>query len=910
MLIRYYHDLSTHAEMIKILSIAVIIVTCCKTSVVGQNTAPPVYTSKVFSIFPDRVEQGPFRASALSAAHLISNYESFGNDFLKPRIDFKFSINGKDNEMISGRDHHFNCLAVDGACETPLITFGEQLNDDRPVPPGVYLRPETKWTVTLDMRKVFDAFKARGYYETFNGNRIYEADFKGVYVAGGTVPLTWDFDNLQHFDNLQLHDVDGDHIYEVVLTLNSKEDKRRVRPQWTRSLDINAYPQHRSSYPVVDALYNMSLEEMIKAVEKDSTLRTGKEWAGVWTRDVSYSIILSMAILQPKSAQYSLMRKVKNGMIVQDTGTGGAYPVSTDRMIWAVAAWEVYKVTGERRWLETVYPIIRKSIESDLRNALDQGTGLMKGESSFLDWREQTYPEWMQPADIYQSLCLGTNAVHYQANRVLSFMAKALGEAEDAAAHEQVADDIKNAINENFWLSDRQYYAQYLYGRSHRIPSPRSEALGEALCVLFDIADTKRQREIVAHTPVNDYGIPCIYPQIPNIPPYHNDGIWPFVQSYWTMASAKAGNENAVLHSLAAIWRPAALFLTNKENFVGSTGDYAATQINSDNMLWSLSGNIAMIYKVLFGIQYNENTISFKPFVPEALKGKRTLSNFPYRAAILDIDLQGFGNEIRSVTLDGKPMRDAVLPASLKGRHRVRITLANNPVGGDVNLVPHYVSPVSPKLLSADSRLMWSRSPQVARYRVIRNGEAFKELADTTLLIADNRFAVYQVIAIDDEGHESFASEPLMINTAGCMTIVEAESCNSVSEKHHNGYGGDGYVRTDPVGRPSVKFRFNVDRDGSYAIDFRYANGNGPINTDNKCAIRTMKLNGQVQATVVLPQRGRGEWSDWGFSSSVIIDLEKGNHELSLDYEPHNVNMNVSTNEAAVDLVRIIRLTN
>ncbi len=75
---------------------------------------------------------------------------------------------------------------------------------------------------------------------------------------------------------------------------------------------------------------------MINAIEPDSTFRTGKEWSGVWTRDISYSIILSLAYLQPKVAKYSLLRKVKNGVIVQDTGTGGAYPVSTDRMVWAM----------------------------------------------------------------------------------------------------------------------------------------------------------------------------------------------------------------------------------------------------------------------------------------------------------------------------------------------------------------------------------------------------------------------------------------------------------------------------------------------------------------------------------------------------------------------------------------------
>jgi len=48
---------------------------------------------------------------------------------------------------------------------------------------------------------------------------------------------------------------------------------------------------------------------MIRAVEPDSTFRTGKEWSGVWTRDISYSIILSMAYLQPQVAKYSLLKK-------------------------------------------------------------------------------------------------------------------------------------------------------------------------------------------------------------------------------------------------------------------------------------------------------------------------------------------------------------------------------------------------------------------------------------------------------------------------------------------------------------------------------------------------------------------------------------------------------------------------
>ena len=114
---------------------------------------------------------------------------------------------------------------------------------------------------------------------------------------------------------------------------------------------------------------------MENAIEPDSTFRTGKEWAGVWTRDISYSIILSMAYLQPEVAKKSLLKKVNaKKKIIQDTGTGGAYPVSTDRMIWAVAAWEIYKATGDMDWLQNTFIIIKNSIDDDIKNDYDPET--------------------------------------------------------------------------------------------------------------------------------------------------------------------------------------------------------------------------------------------------------------------------------------------------------------------------------------------------------------------------------------------------------------------------------------------------------------------------------------------------------------------------------------------------------
>src|SRR5580704_16747929 len=89
---------------------------------------------------------------------------------------------------------------------------------------------------------------------------------------------------------------------EIISNYQGTRDKvlkDKTAMSWVLSKNINAFPRYHSDYPISDAIYNLSLEEMERAVEKDSTFRTGKEWGGVWTRDISYSIILSMAVLEP-----------------------------------------------------------------------------------------------------------------------------------------------------------------------------------------------------------------------------------------------------------------------------------------------------------------------------------------------------------------------------------------------------------------------------------------------------------------------------------------------------------------------------------------------------------------------------------------------------------------------------------
>jgi hypothetical protein len=873
-----------------------------------MNNQNVIYQSKEFSLYRDSIVQDTFVAKAISATEIVSNYKSLANAYISPEVKFKFSINGADNSAPSGKDNSIICAGGNGNYETPVIKFGDQFVDSTKVVAGKYLKKDVKLTLRVDMNDVLKAFKGKGFYTTYDGKKIYKDDFKGVFVAGNIAPLTWDFNNLYSHKDLQLTDDNKDGIYEITLTLNQNPDENKSANSWKLSKDISAFPQYHSPDVLPDALYNLALEEMQNAIEPDSTFRTGKEWAGVWTRDISYSIILSMGILQPKVAMISLKKKVKNGKIIQDTGTGGAYPISTDREIWAVAAWEVYKVTGDKDWLRYAYEVIKNSIDDDLQNIHDPETGMVKGESSFLDWREQTYPTWMQPADIYESECLGTNAVHFEANIVLAEMSAALGFKDDVEKYNDVAAKIKTGVNQYLWQNDKGYFGQYLYGRNFKILSPKSEALGEALSVFFDVADKEKQEKVISNTPVTPFGITCIYPQIPDIPPYHNNAVWPFVESYWALASAKAGNEESVVRAISSVYRPAALFLTNKENFVAENGDYAGTQINSSNMLWSLSGSISLVYKVLFGMQFNPDNLSFAPFVPKVFNGTRTLNNFKYRNAVLNIEMDGFGNSIKSFSIDGKESEHLV-SSTLHGNHQIKIVLANNRLPAQkINSVENELSPQMPNTNQQNLFVYWKdTSKNISTYKVLQNGKLLKEVADTSIKIDTSKYEDYQVIAVDKNKLQSFASEPLQIYPSVNEQIIQLENFITKSSKNYPGFTGNGFVEISKTINRKVDFTININKDGNYILDVRYANGNGPINTENKCAFRTIYVDDKKAGTLVFPQRGKEEWSNWGWSNSMKVRLTKGLHHIEISFENWNENMNGEINQAMLDCMRLIK---
>ncbi|MGB7843430.1 MAG: hypothetical protein WBL21_11600, partial [Salinimicrobium sp.] len=326
-------------------------------------------------------------------------------------------------------------------------------------------------------------------------------------------------------------------------------------------------------------------------------------------------------------------------------------------------------------------------------------------------------------------------------------------------------------------------------------------------------------------------------------------------------------------------------------------------------MLWSMAGNMAMVHRVFMGMQFEKDGIKFQPVIPKQYGGTKTLNNFPYRDAILNIEVTGYGNEIKKITLDGRPLKNAFFDASLSGEHKIEIEMANNEfAGAGANFVENKFSLSTPQARLENGIFSWKPLEGAQKYLVYKNGEIIEETTKDEISVSPSGFAEFKVSAIGPNGFESFTSEPIWSYDASAAKQLEMEEFAQKSSEDIVNYSGNGFVEISTKKNRLISITVNVEKAGKYLIDFRYSNGSGPWNTDNKAGIRSLYANGEYEGAVVYPQRGKDEWSDWGYSNSFTVELQKGENLMQLKFEDWNNNMNVEVNRAMLDFMRLIPL--
>ena len=353
--------------------------------------------------------------------------------------------------------------------------------------------------------------------------------------------------------------------------------------------------------------------------------QTGARWPYVWTRDMSFAADLALARVDPVRTRQSLRFKLSpardgrtTGLFVaQDTGSGGSWPISSDRVVWFLGARDLL---DDAAFAEDVWQALQATLAQDRDYVFDPSVGLHRGETSFLDWREQTYPAWaaQDVRFIGESYALSTNVLHYQALRLGEQLARRHGDAR-ATQYAAWADALRTRIDQRFWREDAGQYMSYLGPAGARdaagdaaalLPVAKFDLLGLSLGVLADVFPADRARRALSTYPVTAAGSPVVWPQEADQPIYHNRAIWPFVSAYALRAARALDDAPRIAVEIQSILRGAALAGSNMENYEMLSqavhvddGALSGPVVNSQRQLWSVAGYLAMVREGVFGIE-------------------------------------------------------------------------------------------------------------------------------------------------------------------------------------------------------------------------------------------------------------------------------------------------------------------
>jgi hypothetical protein len=711
----------------------------------------------------------------------------------------------------------------------------------------------------------------------------------------------------------------------------------------------NGAPRLRSGHLLLDALFALAAvearEASVTAISDGSfangqplpcdCFETGASWTYVWTRDTAYAAHLGLAAFDPSRTRRSLEFKLsapKAGgplQIVQDTGSGGSWPVSTDRAVWALGARQVLNfLDGPEReaFRDLALEAMATTITIDRQAIYDPRDGLYRGEQSFLDWREQSYPSWTADDTVHlaSSKALSTNAAHHALLTTAADLAEEAGDPR-AATWRAWAEDLGAAVQDRLWLEEDGLPSSLIATELDPTPLRKWDQLGLSLAVLEGLLTPDQAARAVRNYPHTTVGPPVIWPQQPSTPIYHNRALWPFVTAYGLLAAREVGNDAVFDHDLDSLVRGAALNLSNMENHEFLTqapwvdaGAESGPVVNSRRQLWSVAGFLGAFVHGLFGVEASAEGLRLRPFLTRGLRAgwlaetdTVSLLDLGWRGQTLDLHLHlppddglsGGALALERIEVDGVAfVGDLLTPDDLAAHASIDLYLVQDPTStaDTVRIVPDtgdhraFWAPPEPVITSLEAvtgglQLTWQGTDEAGVvFHVYRDGQ--RVASDLTTRTWQDQDAAPDTTspcyAVEAEytvsTHISHHSPPVCwwgddrIVEAGPHDWYVVAGSAAWSTDHGRAHLGDWGAAQDVLGVWTITPRWT----GDHLLQLVGGNGAHAVNTGITAAVKRVTVSEAhtdaivAEGVLTLPQLGA--WDRWGESTFLPLSLQAG----------------------------------
>lgn len=272
----------------------------------------------------------------------------------------------------------------------------------------------------------------------------------------------------------------------------------RVEGNVLRTIDIPSQREgefrFHSDFPIINALYRL---------ETSATTQEG------WWRFTPYEIYLNP--LDTRKGSELLAGRIKNGYIVPAETRRYAWPVINDNGLWLLAACEVFKAGGDRRWLKTIGETAEKVTGEDCRVVRNPSTGLFFGIPRYMAGDERIFPRWMTPSDIFTTQTFAVNAAYWAALKSLDDITAEMAKKNEKS-HIPIlpldADSVRHAVTREFWLPNLGCYSALVYGSPFTpLQLHSSDNLAQGLAMVTGLTSPEMGNAVIRNTPLSLAGI-------------------------------------------------------------------------------------------------------------------------------------------------------------------------------------------------------------------------------------------------------------------------------------------------------------------------------------------------------------------------------------------------------------------
>lgn len=343
-----------------------------------------------------------------------------------------------------------------------------------------------------------------------------------------------------------------------------------------------------------------------------------------------------------------------------------------------------FRHSGDKEFLNQLYPYVNKSIETGMKN---------KGED---DLMYSFRPDWWDIGNNFGPRAYMT-ILTIRTLREFNYLSTQLNhETNELNYYEELANRMADQLPNKLWDENLNYLISYFEDGK----KDEHIYMGSLLASHFNLLDADRNLKLLETAKKNlldeKIGLYTLYPMDLHLlgdymgfagneagEPYYyaNGGIWPHGNAWYALSLISNGLNSEAYQFIKRTMTLDGII--NSPNGQPALYEYRISdknnpdkygKIDKPQFLWAGGWYFYTLYN-LFGLRENEWNISFSPFIPEDLKSvkfKLTINN-----RIVDVNVQGTGNNISSIMYDDKPIPSLVIPEDVGNLNKIIINLGD-----------------------------------------------------------------------------------------------------------------------------------------------------------------------------------------------------------------------------------------